>query len=253
MIESITDVDYKEVMEYSLDPLIIHTDYKIIYINQAAEKLFQTTKEEVTGSSPLDIFQETSRGAIRNRITTAYEKPADVIEETVYRTDGTQVPVELYCHPVKMGKRKAIQSYIRDISDRKVMEEKHQAVVKEINELSATIVPILEDTAVLPLTGKIDQEKAGQILAVIPEKVQKQQLNHLIIDFSGIYMFDHVVIDSLFKINGVLSLLGVKTILAGLRPEMAMEVARMQMDLSEIPAVADVKEALSYLGVHSSQ
>ncbi|WP_281657734.1 PAS domain S-box protein [Halobacillus sp. Cin3] len=74
MVESIVDVDYKEVMEYSLDPLIIHTDYKIIYINKAAEKLFQTTKEEVTGSSPLDIFQETSKGAIQNRILSAYEK-----------------------------------------------------------------------------------------------------------------------------------------------------------------------------------
>ncbi|WP_027953738.1 PAS domain S-box protein [Halobacillus kuroshimensis] len=253
MVESIVDVDYKEVMEYSLDPLIIHTDYKIIYINKAAEKLFQTTKEEVAGSSPLDIFQETSKGAIQNRILSAYEKPADVIEETVYRMDGTPVPVELYCHPVKMGERRAIQSYIRDITEKKAIEEKHQAVVKEINELSATIVPIMNETAVLPLTGKIDQEKAGQILAVIPEKVQKQKLNHLIIDFSGIYTFDRVVIDSLFKINRVLSLLGVKTIVTGLRPGMAIEAAHMHMDLSEIPAMADVKEALSYLGVHSTQ
>ncbi|WP_311439533.1 PAS domain-containing protein [Mesobacillus foraminis] len=68
----------------------MHTDYKIIYINQAAEKFFRANKVEVIDASPLDIFKETSKDAIRKRIQSAYGRPADIIQETIYRMDGSQ-------------------------------------------------------------------------------------------------------------------------------------------------------------------
>lgn len=248
--DKISDIDYREVTEYSLDPLIIHTDYKIIYINQAAEEFFKTEKEEVIGGSPLDIFKETSKGAIRKRIQSAYGHPAEVIEETIYRADGTTVEVELYCHPIVVENKKAIQTYIRDITDRKEIEKKQKEMIKQINELSATVVPILNEIAVLPLVGKFDEEKAQLLLEIVPVKVQKQDISYLIIDFSGIYTLDSVVIDNLFRINSVLSLLGVRPIITGLRPELSMAATNLHTDLSSIPTMATVKDALSYLGVN---
>lgn len=247
--ENISEIDYREVIEYSLDPLIIHTDYRIIYINKAAEEFFRTNKEEVVGESPLDIFKETSKDAIKKRIQSAYGKPADVIEETIYRMDGTTVDVELYCHPIMMDNNKAIQTYIRDITEQKETEKKQKEMTKQINELSATVVPILNEIAVLPLVGKIDEEKARLLLEIVPEKVQNQNISRLIIDFSGVYTLDNVVIDNLFKINNVLSLLGVRPIITGLRPELSISATNLNTDLSSIPTLATVKDALSYLGI----
>src|SRR6478736_350609 len=107
MNENISGIDYQEVIEYALEPLIIHSNHKIIYVNHAAEEFFRGTKENIIGASPIDIFQETSKAAIRKRIQSAYAQPAEVIEETIYRMDGTTVDVELYCHPVLMGNTKA--------------------------------------------------------------------------------------------------------------------------------------------------
>ncbi|GGC77480.1 hypothetical protein GCM10007216_05010 [Thalassobacillus devorans] len=249
MNDNISNIDYQEVIEYSLDPLIIHTDYRIIYINQAAEKFFRTKNDEVTGASPLDIFQETSKDAIRKRIQSAYGKPADVIEETIYRMDGTTVDVELYCHPIVVENKKAIQTYVRDITERKETEKKQREMIKQINELSATIVPLISEVAVLPLVGKIDEEKAHLLLEIVPEKVQQQNISRLIIDFSGVYTIDNVIIDHLFKINSVLSFLGVRSIITGLRPELAVTATNLNIDLSSIPTMATVKDALSYLGI----
>ncbi|SFJ87081.1 PAS domain S-box-containing protein [Halobacillus dabanensis] len=249
MSENISEIDYREVIEYSLDPLIIHTDYRIIYINKAAEEFFRTNRKEVIGASPLDIFKETSKDAIKKRIQSAYGKPADVIEETVYRMDGTTVEVELYCHPIMIDNNKAIQTYVRDITDQRETEKKQKEMTKQINELSATVVPILNEIAVLPLVGKIDEEKARSLLEMVPEKVQNQNISRLIIDFSGVYTIDNVVIDNLFKINNVLSLLGVRPILTGLRPELSIAATNLNTDLSSIPTFATVKDALSYLGV----
>lgn len=249
MADPILKIDYREVMEYSLDPLIIHTDYKILYVNKAAEEFFKTTREEVVGMSPLDIFQESSKAGIRRRIQSAYSGPAEVIEETVYRMDQTPVTVELYCHPVRIGDKQAIQSYVKDITERKEIERKQRGMMGEINELSATIVPIMDEIGVLPLVGNIDQDKARSILEIIPEKVKEQSLSHLIIDFSGVYALDDMVIDYLFKITSVLSLLGVRSILTGLRPELAIEAIKLHIDSVDIPTMATVKEAVSYLRV----
>ncbi|MFL8937181.1 PAS domain S-box protein [Rossellomorea oryzaecorticis] len=252
MSEDISEIDYLEVMEYSLDPLIIHTDYRILYVNGAAEEFFRTDKEGVVGQSPLDIFKDSSKDAIRKRIQSAYGKPADVIEETVYRTDGTAVEVELYCHPLMIGDTQAIQTYVYDITDKKEREKKQMDMAAEINELSAVLVPLLDDIAVLPIVGTIDEEKARLLFDIIPAKVRKQDVNHVIIDVSGVYTLNQVVTDTLFKITRVLDLLGVRTIITGLRPEMVMSAANQNIDLTSIPTFATVKDALTYMHVNVS-
>ncbi|MGZ9869026.1 PAS domain S-box protein [Priestia endophytica] len=249
MRENISDIDYQQVMEYALDPLIIHSNHKIIYVNHAAEEFFRGTKEDIIGASPLDIFQETSKEAIGKRIQSAYERPAELIEETIYRMDGTTVNVELYCHPVLMGNTKVIQTYVRDITTRREHEQKQKEIVKQINELSATLVPLLDGIAILPLVGSIDEERAHQLLTDVPTKVQTQKVNCLIIDFSGIYKLDSIVTEHLFKINHVMSLLGVHCILTGLRPELALSAVQLGINLEGTLKMATVKDALNSLGI----
>jgi len=247
--ENISQIDYRQIMEYSLDPLIIHTDLKIIDVNHMAEKFFRGTKETIIGASPLDIFQETSKNAIENRIQSAYLKPANVIEETIYRLDGTTVEVELYCHPVQIGDTIAIQTYVRDITERKEAEKKQKEIIQQVNELSATLVPILDGIAVLPLVGSIDEDRARQLLEIVPVKVKNQNIECLIMDFSGIYTLDSIVTDYLFKINCVLSLLGVRSIITGLRPQLALVAIQLDIKPDSIPTMATVKDALHSLGL----
>ncbi|MBN8207538.1 PAS domain S-box protein [Bacillus sp. NTK071] len=249
MSEKVENIDYRQVMEYSLDPLIIHTELKIIDVNSVAVDFFRAPREELIGVSPLDIFQETSKSSIFDRIQSAYEKPAKVIEETIYRMDGKTVDVELYCHPVRLGDTLAIQTYVKDITERKLNEKKHLETINQVNELSSSIVPLLDGIAILPLIGSFDEDRARQLLENIPLKVKKQGVNHLIIDFSGIYTLDYIVTEYLFKIYSVLSLLGVQSIFTGLRPELALIALQIDTRLSSIPTKSKVKEALISLGI----
>ncbi|MDF2066495.1 PAS domain S-box protein [Bacillus sp. Cr_A10] len=250
MNEEIAHIDYREIMEYSLDPLIIHTNLRIIDVNHMAEKFFGAPKENIIGASPLDIFQETSKVAIEKRILSAYQQPAKVIEETIFRMDGTTVDVELYCHPVQIGDTKAIQTYVKDITGRKESETKQKEIIKEINDLSATVVPILNGIAILPLVGSIDEDRAIQILENVPLKVKNQSIECLIIDFSGIYNLDSLVTDYLFKLNSVLSLLGVRSIITGLRPSLALAAIQLDYKIETIPTMSSVKDALVSLGIY---
>lgn len=247
---NISKIDYRQIMEFSLDPLIIHTNLKIIDINHAAEKFFRAKKESIIGASPLDIFKESSKIAIEKRIQSAYLQPAKVIEETIYRMDGTTVDVELYCHPVQIGDTTAIQTYVKDITERRTSEKKQIEIIKQINELSATIVPLSNGIAVLPLVGEIDEDRANMILEVLPYKVQQQNVKNLIIDFSSIYKLDHIVTDYLFKIHNIMSLLGVRSIITGIRPELALIAINLDTRLNSTSTMATVKDALYSLGIN---
>lgn len=247
---NIEGINYKEVIEYSLEPLIVHSQLKIIYINEAAEKFFRGSRDEVIGSSPLDIFKDTSKSAITKRILGAYSKPAEVIEETIYRMDGTIVDAELYCHPIKIGEEKAIQTYVKDITDRKQQEKNQHEMNRQINELASKIVPYLDGIAILPILGAIDQERAEQLLKLVPINVQEQEVNRLILDCSGICIIDNIVINYLFDIKNVLNLLGVKCILTGIRPDLAREAIKHDVSLKDIIAFSTIKDALYFLGVN---
>ncbi|MFC2948089.1 PAS domain S-box protein [Virgibacillus sediminis] len=247
MSENISEIDYRQVAEYALEPLIIHSDLKIIYVNSAAETFFKASREEIVGASPLDIFKETSKSAIDKRIKSAYEQPAKVIEETIYRMDRTTVDVELYCHPVKIGDTKAIQTYVRDITEKKLAEKKQREITKEIHELSSTLVPLFDGIAILPLVGAINEERALHLLEKVPENVTNQNIDRIILDFSGTYSLDSMVLDYIFKIRSVLSVMGVDYVITGLRPELAMQAINLGIESKSILIALNVKEAIKKL------
>ncbi|RKL66531.1 histidine kinase [Salipaludibacillus neizhouensis] len=253
MREDIEGINYKEVIEYALDPLIVHSQLKIIYINEAAENFFRAAKDEIIGASPLDIFKSTSKPAIIKRISGAYREPAELIEETIYRMDGTSVDVELYCHPIKIGETRAIQTYVKDITERKQHENVQYEMNIQINELASKIVPLLEGIAVLPLLGEINSDRAKILLELVPVNVQEQKVSCLIIDCSGIYKIDHLVIDFFSEINSVLKLLGVKCVLTGVRPQLALEAVTFGLNLKNLITFSDVKKALYFLGVNNTE
>lgn len=57
MFESIWDIIYKEVVEFALEPLIVHSQLKIIYINGAPVNFFRASKRK-SNWDPLDIFRD---------------------------------------------------------------------------------------------------------------------------------------------------------------------------------------------------
>jgi rsbT co-antagonist protein RsbR len=115
---------------------------------------------------------------------------------------------------------------------------------REMAELSAPIVPIKEGIAVLPLIGVIDSYRATYILEKVVPKISELQIDHLIADFSGILTIDIEIARYLFRIENILRLLGINTIVTGLRPELVQIVVKDGIDMSSFKTFAHVKQAL---------
>ncbi|WNS79625.1 STAS domain-containing protein [Domibacillus sp. DTU_2020_1001157_1_SI_ALB_TIR_016] len=111
-------------------------------------------------------------------------------------------------------------------------------------ELSVPVVPLSKGIAVLPLIGNMDTERAGLLMEETLKAAKRLNLTHLILDLSGVLVVDTMVADQIFKVIDALKLLGVQTILTGIRPEIAQTVVSLGLDFSKQVTWANLQQAL---------
>lgn len=113
--------------------------------------------------------------------------------------------------------------------------------------LSVPIVPITKGIAILTLQGVIDERRAENIIQQVLEYGANQQINHFIVELSGLKIIDGdfpVTLGDLFK---SIQLMGIETIITGITPAIAQqEVANEQ--LPHFKTVQNLEAALSYIG-----
>lgn len=135
---------YRNIIEYSMETIVLHSEGKIVYINESGADFFRAPKEALIGGDVLSVFQPSSHGVIKERIQAGMSGGglAPLIEERVIRADGTMVEAELYCRPVTFGSRKVMQSVFRDITERKETEKmlNDREKLVSIGQIAAGIV-----------------------------------------------------------------------------------------------------------------
>ncbi|MCG0050247.1 STAS domain-containing protein [Priestia aryabhattai] len=124
----------------------------------------------------------------------------------------------------------------------------HQETLKKAKsaflELSVPVVPITKGIAILPLIGEVDTERATLLLEETLKKANELKLSHLLFDLSGVMIVDTMVAQQIFYIVDALRLLGVKTMLIGIRPEVAQTMVHLGINFSEITVKANLEQAL---------
>ncbi len=113
------------VIEAALDAIVtMDAEGHVVEFNQAAERLFGWSRNEVVGRRvadtivPPNLRDDHQRGLARN---VSGGEPGPMLGRRVetegLRKDGTRVPVELAILPVSLGRGRAFTAYIRDLSE----------------------------------------------------------------------------------------------------------------------------------------
>lgn len=101
-------------------------------------------------------------------------------------------------------------------------------------ELSVPVVSIEPDVGILPLIGVIDTQRAQLLMEETLKQAEKLKLNYLVLEMSGVLTIDTMVADQIFKVINALSLIGVKTIVTGIRPDVAQTVVSLGISLDHL-------------------
>jgi rsbT co-antagonist protein RsbR len=238
---------FRQLVEFCPDTIAINCDERFVYINQAGIELLKApSKDAILGKSIFDFVPPDYLSLVKKRSQTVLElkKETELMEQQIKCYDGTLITVETNAVPIRYKDKIASQIVFRNITEKKQTEQALKDAVNELTRLSAPLVPISDKVAILPLVGSIDTHRAQYILSSIPSKVAEQSFSILIIDFSGIRSLDTMVVDHLFKMNNILRLLGLTSIITGLRPDLALTAVDLGRDLSSLQTFASLQQAL---------
>jgi rsbT co-antagonist protein RsbR len=129
--------------------------------------------------------------------------------------------------------------------------ESHQRTLENAKsafiELSVPVIPFTKGVGVLPLIGNIDTERAQLLMEETLRNSRRLNLNHLIFDLSGVLIVDTMVAQQLFQVFDALKLIGVETILTGIRPEVAQTMVSLGLILHGLTVKSNLEQALKYI------
>jgi len=115
---------YHRLVELSPDAILVHADGEVVFVNGAGVRLLRAeTGEQIVGRHIKQFVRHDRQDGVGRRICGA-DGDAAFLEETLVRSDGTEVCVEAAAVPFVYKDRPAMQVVARDISRRKQMEEK---------------------------------------------------------------------------------------------------------------------------------
>ncbi|PFA63128.1 RsbT co-antagonist protein RsbRB [Bacillus sp. AFS015802] len=114
-----------------------------------------------------------------------------------------------------------------------------------IRELSSPVILLNKKTGVLPLVGDIDTGRARYILENTLNECVDKNVEHLFIDLSGVIMVDTMVAHQLFQIIESLNLIGVRSTISGIRPEIAQTAIQLGISFENISVTSTLERALN--------
>ena len=115
-----------------------------------------------------------------------------------------------------------------------------------IQELSSPVLPVLDGILVMPLVGAITSERANLLISSLLHAIEQHGADFVIMDVTGVPIIDTQVAMALLQAADTARLLGTRTILAGLRPELAQTIVGLGLDLSALVAQADLRSGVVY-------
>jgi diguanylate cyclase (GGDEF)-like protein/PAS domain S-box-containing protein len=117
---------FRTLVEMSPNAIVVHRQGQIMYLNPTGQRLMGATNpEELLQQSFIDFVLPPFRQSILERLAQLSQSNESLpATELVVRTlDGLEVPCEVVSAPILYDGLPAVQSIIRDITERKKMQE----------------------------------------------------------------------------------------------------------------------------------
>jgi rsbT co-antagonist protein RsbR len=229
---------------------------RYLRMNRQGERALARPAEAILGKTDFDIFSPEDASAIASRYERVLTTGEPVnCEETVQLPGGARTYLTS-TFPLRdaHGSTYAACGIITDITDRKRQEEERarhreeliQVQESALRELSTPLIPFADHVVIMPLIGSIDSVRARQALETLLEGTARHQASVAIVDITGVPTVDADVAHALIGAAKAVQLLGAKTVLTGIRPEVARTLAELNIDLSGIVTQGTLQSGVTY-------
>ncbi len=171
---------FRSLVEHAADAIFMVADDGLIFdVNRSASELLYYTKEELIGSTVLNLHPKEIRETVPGIWDTLRKNNSLVDERILQRKDGTGVEVEISRQ--MLPDRSGAIAIVRDITERKIVEEKikqSEANYRQLFDLSPAPMWVIDDAtsqfvqvnkACIDNYGYSEEEFAGMTIKDINE------------------------------------------------------------------------------------
>lgn len=236
-------------------------DGMLLDINDAFCKLTGYSKKELlAGKKYQDMtpkeYHDYEAKKVEKIIKTG--KPEEYEKEYI-RKDGSRIPILLTVFVVKRadGKTIGVAAIIKDITERKKVEQRLKQQTQEILELSTPVMQIWEGVVIAPLIGTLDSRRTLLFMERLLNTIVETNSQVALVDITGVPTIDTQTAQNLLETISAAQLLGAQVVLTGVRPAIAQTLVHLGIDLSDINTrsslSAGLRVALDTIGDSTNQ
>lgn len=172
---------------------------------------------------------------------------ADALEATNRVLEATNATLEQRVSERTAKLQQALETQAQQAQELQDSLTIQQTLTKTITALSLPIIPVRDDTLVVPLIGTIDTKRARLLSESLLTHIERVQARLVFLDVTGVVTIDTQVAQIILQITTATRLLGTQIVLVGIRPEVAQTLVTLGIDLSSVQTAATLQTGLAYL------
>ncbi|MCP3029736.1 RsbT co-antagonist protein RsbRA [Halobacillus sp. A1] len=225
------------------------------YTATISDELFESTNREFVNV----IFTSIEKSGLTNDLNDFSERLINLGWPLSYLTDGMQVFRRVITEYILKQSEQIDSDYFAEVL-RKVdgwVDPVINQLVNEysgswehivslqrvaLQELSAPLIPVMDNITIMPLIGTIDTERAKLIMENLLDGVIKHNAEVVLIDITGVPVVDTMVAHHIIQAAEAVRLIGSRCILVGIRPEIAQTIVNLGIDLGKFPTKSSLRK-----------
>ena len=116
---------------------------------------------------------------------------------------------------------------------------------------SRSTIPVLKiwDQLLVALQGDVSDRQADELSHSVLARIRDADVTGLIVDVTGVFTLDSHLCAVLARLAASARLMGVRSVLCGLTPEVVMTLQAMDIELDEVETMGTIEEALEAAGI----
>jgi rsbT antagonist protein RsbS len=112
-------------------------------------------------------------------------------------------------------------------------------------------VPIIKvwNLLLIPLQGEMTDELANELTNEVLDRIHTLGCLGLVIDITGLWIVDSHLCAVLSQLSSAAALMGARTFISGMKPDIALALETMGVQLKGVSTTLDLEDALELLGI----
>jgi anti-anti-sigma factor len=225
------------IREYAI--ILLDPEGNVLTWSSAAERLKGWKADEIIGKHFSRFYppEDNEKGKTAMELKQAAEKGRYEDEGWRMRKDGTRYWANVIITALRdeKGNLRGFGKITRDLSERRLAEEKIKKQSQEILEMATVpVVQVWEGIVMVPIIGTLDSQRTQQLMERLLHRVTETNSPVAILDITGVSTIDSQTAQHLIETVSAVRLLGAEVILTGIRPVIAQTLVHLGINLESI-------------------